>query len=67
MKNRWRVKMGNATVTTIERFEANVTSAELDEEVRLRIKAAAIRSSYEKDNVSGGWVLKTEWNVVGEQ
>lgn len=54
-----------ATVTTKEVFPANTDKARLDEEVRLRIKAGAIRSFYKEE--SGQWVLYTEWNVIGEQ
>ena len=54
-----------ATIQTKEVFPAATSKERLDEEVRLRIKAAAIRSWYEEG--SGQWILYTEWNVVGEQ
>ncbi len=54
-----------ATKTTREDFEKSISREKLDEEVRLRIRAGAIRSEIE----DGGdkWVLVTEWNVIGEQ
>lgn len=54
-----------STFTSKEYFSAEVTEIKLDEEVRLRIKAGAIRSWYEK-NEKQGWILYTEWNVLGE-
>lgn len=53
-----------ATFTSKENFSSEVTEKELKEEVRLRIKAGAIRSWYEK-NKNQGWILYTEWNVLG--
>lgn len=53
-----------STVTTSEQFPLITEEARLKEEVRLRIKAGAIRSWYEKNTDS--WVLYTEWNVIGE-
>ena len=55
-----------ATVTTQETFDSDVSSGELDEEVRLRMKAGAIRSTF-AENDDGSWTLTTEWNVIGEQ
>ena len=54
-----------ATVTTKEIFPKSTTESSLDEEIRLRIKAGAVRSWYEKGNDE--YVLYTEWNVIGEQ
>jgi hypothetical protein len=54
----------SATVTTKEIFPASTSEARLDEEVRLRIKAGAIRSWYEMVNEE--YILYTEWNVIGE-
>jgi len=54
-----------ATIQTKEVFSANTPTKRLDEEVRLRIKAGAIKSWYEKQ--SEQWILYTEWNVIGEQ
>jgi hypothetical protein len=54
-----------ATITSKENFSSEVTEKELKEEVRLRIKAGAIRSWYEKNGIQG-WILQTEWNVLGE-
>ena len=54
-----------ATVTTKEPFEKSVTKEQLDEEIRLRIKAGAIKSWVEEE--SDKWILYTEWNVIGEQ
>jgi hypothetical protein len=54
-----------ATVTTTEKFEKSIKKAEMDEQVRRRIKAGAIRSAYrDADDV---WILETEWNMIGEQ
>ena len=55
-----------ATVTTSEPFDKNVTEAELDAEINLRLKAGAITSSKQKQS-DGSWLLITEWNVIGEQ
>lgn len=54
------------TFTSKENFEAGITTAQMDEEVRLRIKAGAIKSWYEGGEAAG-WTLYTEWNVIGEQ
>jgi hypothetical protein len=54
-----------ATLTTKEIFPVSTSEASLDEEVRLKIKAGAIRSWYEKS--TEGYILYTEWNVIGEQ
>jgi hypothetical protein len=56
-----------ATVTTKEHFPAGIDEARLKEEVRLRMKAGAIRSWYEKQEGNAGYILYTEWNVIGEQ
>lgn len=55
-----------ATVTTEETFAAGTTQTQMDAEVRLRMKAGAIRSWY-KGSEAEGWTLYTEWNVLGEQ
>jgi hypothetical protein len=52
-----------ATVTTREDFEKSISRADLEEEVRLRIKAGAIRSSIE--DTGDRWTIVTEWNVLG--
>jgi hypothetical protein len=54
-----------ATVTTREEFDKTISRPELEEEVRLRIKAGAIRSRIE--DAGGKWIIVTEWNVIGEQ
>ena len=54
-----------ATVITKEPFDIDVTRAELEVEVELRIKAGAIKSWIEKE--ADQWVLYTEWNVIGQQ
>lgn len=53
-----------ATVTTKEIFPATTDEVQLKEEVKLRLKAGAIRSWYERspENLT----LFTEWNVIGE-
>lgn len=53
-----------STITTTENFPIETEEERLLEEVRLRIKAGAIRSWYEKQDES--WMLYTEWNVIGE-
>lgn len=53
-----------STVTTREQFPLHTDEKNLAEEVRLRIKAGAIRSWIEKN--SEFWILATEWNVIGE-
>lgn len=54
-----------STIVTKESFPANTEETRLKEEVKLRLKATAIKSWYEKNN--DGFVLFTEWNVIGEQ
>jgi hypothetical protein len=54
-----------ATVLTKEIFPSDTSVERMEEEVRLRIKATAIRSWFEKHGEQ--WVLFTEWNVIGEQ
>ncbi|NVM57803.1 MAG: hypothetical protein HWN51_06770 [Desulfobacterales bacterium] len=54
-----------AIVTTREDFEKSISRATLEEEVRLRIRAGAIRSSTEE--TENKWIIVTEWNVIGEQ
>lgn len=54
-----------AIVTTSEHFPESTAETSLNEEVRLRIKAGAIRSWIEK--VADGFIIRTEWNVIGEQ
>lgn len=54
-----------ATITTKEYFDKSIDRAAVEEEVRLRIRAGAIRSWIEE--APGRWVLLTEWNVIGEQ
>lgn len=52
-----------ATVTTKELFPAGTADSALHEEIRLRIKAGAIRSWIA--NESDQLILYTEWNVIG--
>jgi hypothetical protein len=54
-----------ATITTRELFSLAVSEDSLKDEVKLRIKAGAIRSWYERQG--DGYTLFTEWNVIGEQ
>ena len=54
-----------ATVTTKEVFPLTTSEVQLNDEVKLRVKAGAIRSWYEKK--VDGYILFTEWNVIGEQ
>ena len=54
-----------ATFVTKEPVEKTVPKERLEEDVRLRIKAGAIKSWIEEE--SDKWILCTEWNVIGEQ
>lgn len=54
-----------ATVTTKEPLEAGIDEAALEREMKLRLKAGAIRC--EVKEVDGKKFLFTEWNVIGEQ
>ena len=55
-----------ATVTTNESFNSNdVKLADVEGERDLRIQAGAIRSTIE--STDSGWLLVTEWNVLGSQ
>jgi hypothetical protein len=53
-----------STVTTNEQYPLTTDEKCLEEEVKLRVKAGAIRSWFEKN--SEHWTLYTEWNVIGE-
>ena len=55
-----------ATFKTVEEFPKGTTEDQIKEEQRLRLKAGAITSRYEGSEEEG-WVLTTEWNVIGEQ
>ena len=57
--------MGKGTVVTREPVLPEVSQEELEREVRLRIKAGAIRCWVETDTGGDRW-LCTEWNVIGE-
>jgi hypothetical protein len=54
-----------ATVTTKELFPITTSDASIQAEIKLRIKAGAIRSWSEK--TADSIILYTEWNVLGEQ
>lgn len=54
-----------ASVTTKEIFPATTNELQLKEEVKLRLKAGAIKSWYERSPEN--FILFTEWNVIGEQ
>lgn len=54
-----------ATIITIEKFAASNPRARIDAEIKLRLKAGAIKSWVDKNEPK--WTLKTEWNVIGEQ
>ena len=53
-----------ATVTTTETFDPQTPRKRIDAEIKLRIKAGAIRSWV--DDTAPKWTLKTEWNIIGE-
>ena len=53
-----------STITTNENYSLTIDQDRLKEEVKLRLKAGAIRSWFE--HVEDHWVLYTEWNVIGE-
>jgi len=52
-----------ATIKTTESFPKSVGKERMDKEVELRLKAGAIRSSYQEQGDI--YVLTTEWNVIG--
>lgn len=55
-----------ATTTTTELFpKATVTLAQVQNELRLRIKASAIRSVLDENDPTN-YILITDWNVLGE-
>lgn len=54
-----------ATFTTEEQFPRGTEEARVRREKELRIAAGAIRSSYE-GSFNDGWLLRTEWNVLGQ-
>jgi hypothetical protein len=54
-----------ATIITTEKFDASIDRAAIEREIQLRLKAGAIRSWIEEQ--APKWMLKTEWNVIGEQ
>lgn len=53
-----------ATIITTEKFPPSTPKARIDAEIALRIKAGAIRSWV--DAAAPKWILKTEWNVFGQ-
>jgi hypothetical protein len=55
-----------STIDTKEQFPAGTTKAQVETEMKLRLKAGAINSKY-TGSESEGWVLTTTWNVIGEQ
>ena len=54
------------TVTTKETFAADIKEASLDEEVKLRMKAGAIKSRYEHGDGVKESTMFSVWNVIGE-
>jgi hypothetical protein len=54
-----------ATFETKEIFPGATPDQQIDTEVKLRLKASAIRSRKERDQ-NGDWLIITEWNVIGE-
>lgn len=55
-----------ATIVTEEQFPSGVTREQIEVAVQLRLKASAISSQFTGSEIEG-WVLKTTWNVIGEQ
>lgn len=55
-----------ATITTTENFPAGITTAQMEAEKALRLKAGAITATITGTEAQG-WVLTTTWNVLGEQ
>ena len=53
------------TIITTERFDPDIARERMDEEVRLRRKAGALRSWIEEKEEK--WTLKTEWKVIGHE
>ena len=54
-----------ATFITKESFPLEVEDDRLNEEIRIRLRAGAIKCWFERGDTVG--TLLTEWNVVGEQ
>lgn len=54
-----------ATITIKEIFPLSTSEESLNEEIKLRLKAGAIRSWIEKTHEA--LLLFTEWNIIGEQ
>lgn len=54
-----------ATVKTHEKFDKDISKSKMDEMVRRRLNAGAIRSKYSDEG--DHWLLVTEWNIIGEQ
>lgn len=54
-----------ATTVTTERFAKGTSQEAIDDLIRLRILAGAIRSKHELDANTQEVVLVTEWNIIG--
>lgn len=54
-----------ATITTKEAFPLSTNEKSLNAEIKLRLKAGAIRSWFEQ--TAENFILFTEWNVIGQQ
>ena len=52
-----------STVTTTESFPASTPENRLDLEIQLRLRAGALRATYERQGSQ--WVMMTEWSVIG--
>jgi hypothetical protein len=56
-----------ATITTNELFaKATTTPAHMVVEQKLRIAAGAIRSKIDDQSDPANYILKTDWNVIGQ-
>lgn len=53
------------TKTTTETFPSTVPKKNMDAEVKIRLKIGAISSEYTQQGDE--WVLKTVWNIHGQQ
>jgi hypothetical protein len=54
-----------ATIITTETFDPNTPDERIAQEIKLRLKAGAIRSWVDENGPK--ITLKTEWNILGDQ
>ena len=54
------------TTTDTDKFPAGTKEERVKNEQQSSLDAGAVKSSYSGSEAEG-WVLKTTWNVIGEQ